>query len=299
MTAPLVTIGIAFYNSQDCLLDSVRSIFAQTFQNWELLLIDDGSTDKSLEIAHTIDDPRVRVISDGTNKKLPARLNQIISLARGKYIARMDADDICWSSRIEKQLDLLEGHPDVDVVGTGIVYLDSFDRPVGHKPALPSHAEICQEPHRGFGMCHGSVVAKKSWYEKYHYDEMVHLGQDFNLWLRSYQESKFANIPDPLYCYRLENSMTLKRQFKVYHKCGKFLFKYHKDAGRWGQALVNLAKQYGKLVATALLFAAGFRKKLMARRFECLSDADMAFYNQEICKIKSTKLPLRSDVQEG
>src|SRR4030066_138114 len=100
MSGPLVTVGIPFFNNQDTLPDAIRSIFAQSFQDWELLLLDDGSTDGSLQIAQSIDDPRVRVISDGCNRKLPARLNQIIDLARGQYIARMDADDLCGITRL-------------------------------------------------------------------------------------------------------------------------------------------------------------------------------------------------------
>src|SRR5438309_10301144 len=89
-----VSIGIPFLNARRFLADAVRSVFAQTCDDWELLLVDDGSTDGSLDVVRSIDDPRVRVISDGTNRGLCARLNQIASLARGKYLARMDADDL-------------------------------------------------------------------------------------------------------------------------------------------------------------------------------------------------------------
>ncbi len=72
-----VSIGIPFYNNEQTLVDTIRSVFAQTYQGWELILVDDGSSDRSLEIARSVDDERVRVITDGQNKKLPARLNQI------------------------------------------------------------------------------------------------------------------------------------------------------------------------------------------------------------------------------
>ena len=80
----LVSIGIPFYNSAEFLKDAIRSVFAQTYAEWELLLVDDGSNDGSLAIANSIDDPRVRVFSDGKHKGLISRLNQMIGLSRGK-----------------------------------------------------------------------------------------------------------------------------------------------------------------------------------------------------------------------
>jgi len=294
MNDPLVTIGVPFYNNQDTLLDSIKSIFAQTFQDWELILLDDGSSDDSLKIARSIDDRRVRVFSDGQNRKLPTRLNQIIELSRGKYIARMDADDICWASRIEKQLDVFQSDPDVDVLGTGIVYLDALDQPLGLHLYPSSHAEICKEPNRTFRMCHPSIIAKKSWYEKNRYDESLPVAQDFDLWLRTYKHSKFANVPEPLLYYRLDQSFNLKKQFAARYTSAKFLFEHHKNAGKRGKALLNWMIQYGKFAVTVLMFATGLRKSLRDRRFEPLSYEELSHYKREIERIKKTELPLHS-----
>ena len=103
----LVTIGLPFYNDRLTLELAIKSIFAQTYKNWELILVDDGSTDGSLNIAKKITDKRVRIISDEKNKGLIFRLNQIASLAKGKYLARMDADDLMQPTRIEKQVEFL------------------------------------------------------------------------------------------------------------------------------------------------------------------------------------------------
>jgi len=293
MNDPLVTIGIPFYNCKNMLLVAIKSIFAQTFQDWELILVDDGSSDGSLEIARSIDDRRVRVFSDGQNRKLPTRLNQIIELSCGKYIARMDADDICRASRIEKQLDVFQSDPDVDVLGTGIIYLDALDQPLGLHLYPSSHTEICKEPNRTFRMCHPSIIAKKSWYEKNRYDESLPVAQDFDLWLRTYKHSKFANVPEPLLYYRLDQSFNLKKQFAARYASAKFLFEYHKNAGCWRVAFTSWAAQYGKFAMTALMFATGLRRSLMARRFERISGDEREFYLDEIRKIKNTKLPLR------
>ena len=100
-TSPLISVGIPFYNSEKYLADAIKSVLAQTFQNWELILVDDGSTDNSLETAREFEkqDSRIRVISDGKNKKLPARLNQIIAESKGEYIARMDAESFAETNR--------------------------------------------------------------------------------------------------------------------------------------------------------------------------------------------------------
>jgi glycosyltransferase involved in cell wall biosynthesis len=289
--SPRLTIGIPFYNNEDTLLDSIKSIFAQTYEDWELLLVDDGSTDRSLEIARSIDDSRVRVISNGRNRKLAVRLNQIIDLARGEYIARMDADDICSPTRIQQQLDLLEKNDDIDVVGCGVIYLSDKDRPLGHSVALQNHEEICKQPYRGFGICHSSIMARKSWYQKFRYDESVHLGQDFNLWLRSYRDSRFANIPEPLYYYRLESSYSLKKQCRDRFKSSVYLFEHYRKQNLY-KALFYSLMQYIRLAAEAGFCTAGLKSKLLSRRFKLLAPDVAREYLAEIAMIKNVSLPL-------
>lgn len=294
-----MSITVAFYNEGVYLLDTIKSVFAQTFTDWELVLVDDGSTDNSLKIAYSINDPRVRVFANERNLGRSASRNRLNSLTRGKYIAVFDADDMWSTTKIAKQLELIESKPDIDIVGTGTCYLDNNDEPVGHMYAQPSHDQICSQPSRTFGLSHSSLLGKKSWFEKNRYDESIPLAIDFNLFFRTYKHSTFANVPEPLYYYRLDQSFNLKKQFTTRYVSAAFLFEHYKDTGQLAKALASATIQYGKFAATVLMFATGLRKKLMARRFERLSDADMAFYTQEICKIKSTKLPLRSDVQEG
>ena len=106
-----ITIGLPFYNAENYLELAIKSVFAQTYQDWELILMDDGSTDRSLEIAKSINDPRVSVYSDGKNKKLAARLNEIVRLAKYDYLARMDADDLMSTKRIETQMNILKNNP--------------------------------------------------------------------------------------------------------------------------------------------------------------------------------------------
>ena len=103
-----VTVGIPFYNAGKDFHTAIASVLNQTHQNIELILVNDGSTDESLSIAQSFSDKRITIIDDKLNKGLPARLNQIIDLAQGEYIARMDADDVISADRISKQVKRLE-----------------------------------------------------------------------------------------------------------------------------------------------------------------------------------------------
>jgi glycosyltransferase involved in cell wall biosynthesis len=294
MKPPLVSITSAFYNEEATLLDMVKSVFAQTFTDWELILVDDGSTDGSLKLVRSIDDPRVRVFSNDRNLGRAATLNKITSLAKGQYIARMDADDICSPSRIEKQIKLLLANTNVDLAGTGIIYLDRNDNPVGHQYVREPHEQICRTPYRTFGLCHASIMAKKSWFEAHPYNESFRLAIDFNLFLRSYKDSVFANVPEPLYYYRLDQSFCLRQQWIARQAGARFLFDARRRNGQWGQALLSGVYQYAKFLATVVLFAAGMRGKLMARRYKQLTDEQRGYYLREIELIKRTHLPMKS-----
>src|SRR5262245_13561202 len=118
---PRVTVAISFNDEELYLAGAVRSVLGQTFEDFELLLLDDGSRDRSLEIARGfLSDPRVRVFSDGSRRHLAARLNEATRLARGRYIARMDADDVMHPRRLAVQVAHLDREPDCRAVGTWI-----------------------------------------------------------------------------------------------------------------------------------------------------------------------------------
>ena len=102
-------------------MDAIRSIFYQTHKNWELILVDDGSTDRSLNLAMSIIDERIRVVSDGENKGLSYRLNQIVSLARYSLVARMDADDLMAPNKFQKQIKILNDNPELDLISTKLL----------------------------------------------------------------------------------------------------------------------------------------------------------------------------------
>jgi glycosyltransferase involved in cell wall biosynthesis len=150
-------------------------------------------------------DERIRVVrGDGSQKGLAARLNQCIELARGKYVARMDADDVAYPERFERQVQHLEANPDVDLLGNGAVLFKGDGQVLGVYPTARDHEDICRRPWWGFPLAHPTWMGKRAWFLRHRYDSQLTKGQDQELLLRSYRVSRFAALPDVLLGYRMD-----------------------------------------------------------------------------------------------
>lgn len=213
---PLVSVAMPIYNAGKYLRPAVLSIVNQTFTNWEMLIIDDGSTDNALNDIADIQDARIKIIKDGLNKGLAARLNQAIEIAQGVFFARMDQDDISYPERFAKQLIALESDDNLDLVAVRAIQISMQDQPVGYVPFAITHDEITVAPWRGFYMVHPTWLGKLSWFKKYHYKvPQSYYSEDFELLLRSYKNSKFACLPEILFQYRVKDKIKWKNQFKA------------------------------------------------------------------------------------
>ena len=146
------------------LYDEVRSALEPLGREWEIVYVDDGSTDGSLELGRSLGDPRVFVWSDGKTKGLAARLNECIARARGQFIARMDAYDISYPDRLRRQVEYLQAHVDVDVVGCCMLICEEDGTPIGKRTAPVDHAAITANPALGFGLAHPTWMARAAWY---------------------------------------------------------------------------------------------------------------------------------------
>lgn len=205
MPEPLVTVAMSVHNSASTLEAAVRSILWQTFSDWELILIDDGSTDQTVQLLSQFDDARIHVVKGKDGQKgLATRLNECIDLARGKYVARMDADDVAYPERFERQVQYLEAHPDVDLLGHGAVLFKEAGQVFGVYPIVSEHEDICRRPWWGFPLAHPTWMGKYSWFVRYRYTDNLTKGQDQELLLRSYRTSRFAALSDILLGYRIE-----------------------------------------------------------------------------------------------
>lgn len=200
----LISIGIPLYNAEKYIEHAVVSVLNQTYGNFELIIVDDGSSDESVNIVRKFDDIRIKLIVDSKNRGLPYRLNQITSLARGEFIARMDADDIMHPERIEKQLKFMQENPEVDVSGSSVYIIDSKNNILGLR-----HVKLIKEDKvariQGGVFIHPTVFGKASWFKQHSYDAKATRIEDVELWTRTSFCSKFQNLDIPLLFYREVN----------------------------------------------------------------------------------------------
>jgi len=227
-----ISVGIPIYNAENYLEDAIKSVLAQTYKYWELILINDGSNDKSLEIAKKFEriDSRIRVISDGFNKKLPSRLNQIIDESKYQYIARMDADDIIHPERLEIQIKFLENNPDYDLVSTGMVSIDNDSQVYGYRNVDQVYTDF-KKLEKTYPIVHASVLAKKNWYVRNNYNTNYPRSEDYELWCRAIanKDLKIAVLPDLLYYYREEGSLSSSKIIKSYNDIFTTYCEYKKN----------------------------------------------------------------------
>ena len=132
-----MTIGLPFRNPGEHFIACIKSMLAQTLDNWKLIAVDDGSTDSSLELIRSVKDSRIRVISDGLALGLVDRLNQITAMADTEFLARMDADDIMHPERLATQCAYLESHPHIDVAGSATYVIGNVDGVMGKGGTCP------------------------------------------------------------------------------------------------------------------------------------------------------------------
>lgn len=207
----LITICIPFFNAEKYLDIAIQSVFNQTFHDWKLLMIDDGSTDKSLDIAMKYQkDSRVTIISDGKNMNLVFRLNQLPNLVNTKYLARMDADDIMIPEKIEKQLKILESHPEIDVLGTNAYSIDENNLVQGIRFKFKQENQL----RKVLSFIHPTIIAKTEWFKKNQYDNKAIRIEDAELWLRTSSKYNFQILDEPLFFYREIGNDYYKKYFK-------------------------------------------------------------------------------------
>lgn len=209
-----VTIGLSVYNDEEFIEDCINSILNQTHSNFKLIIVDDGSTDNSLNIIRGFNDSRIELYVDGENKGLPVRLNQIAKLTRTDYLARMDADDIMHIKRLETQLNILKNNQEIDVLGCNSYSLTRPKTIVGTQEELET-STVSTELKRRVRLIHPTVMAKTEWFLKNPYEEKLRRAQDLELWIRVAETSKLMSISTPLlFRYKVGGSH-YKKYFKA------------------------------------------------------------------------------------
>jgi len=203
--APKISIVMAAYNEERDIGRALESILAQTFTDWELIVVDDGSTDTTVNIiqSYAESDARIRLVCNETNLELSASLNKGIELARADMIARADADDINLPERLSKQYEYLRAHDEIDVLGTGAYLLDESGKRTNAFSHPLTHAELQGLPFLKIQFFHPSVMIRRRFFDAAGlYDPQYPNAEDKEIWLRGLSVGCcYANLPEPLIEY--------------------------------------------------------------------------------------------------
>jgi glycosyltransferase involved in cell wall biosynthesis len=197
--SPKVSVVIPVYNREPYVGKALESVLAQTFADFEVLVIDDGSTDRSRQVVQAYRDPRVRLVCHEHNQGIPRTRNTGIDGARGAYLAFLDSDDIAYPTRLAKQVAFLDCHPDHAAVGAWVDWMDETGRPLGRVNRRPLAAQDVAAL-RLFrqGIENTASMARTAILREYRHDENFDVSEDFELWARVAAKHGIANLPEVL-----------------------------------------------------------------------------------------------------
>ncbi len=197
---PKATVLMAVYNGEHYLREAVESILVQSFQDFDFLIINDGSTDKTWELLKSYNDPRIKLINNGQNLGLTRSLNKGLKLAEGQFIARQDADDISEPERLTKQVAFLETHPELALLGTGYKEIDDQGNVLGEKKLPCDYTQIRWDILFYCPFVHSAVMLRKSIVLEQigFYNEALTYSMDYELWSRIARRLPVANLNECL-----------------------------------------------------------------------------------------------------
>lgn len=213
-----ISVIMGVYNCGEYLDESIKSILKQTYTEWELIMCDDGSSDNTYETALSFVKQfpeKIKILKNERNLGLNYSLNRCLEIAQGKYIARMDGDDISYPKRFEKELAAFDNNPGVSIVSCGREYFD--------KNGIWGHCNVISSPKAedfmyGTPFCHAPCMVKREAYEKvggYTVDEKLLRVEDYHLWIKMYSAGYIGiNIDEPLYAMRDDRDAYLRRKYK-------------------------------------------------------------------------------------
>lgn len=205
----MVTVFIPVYNGEKYLREAIDSILAQTYTDFELLILDDGSTDGTNNVVSSYDDPRIRVMRNAVNSGLCVTRNRGLSAARGKYIAMLDCDDIACPNRLAQQISFFENAPEgFALLGSGLEIISEDGRFQGVSFFWYAPEEIPAVLLFNNCFAQSAIMGKAAVLQTEKYSEEVAFSEDYDLWVRIASKHKVWNIPNTLTKYRLHRNST-------------------------------------------------------------------------------------------
>lgn len=262
------------FNCGETLGLAIRSILSQSYENWELLVMEDGSRDRTLEVARSFSDPRISVVSDRLHNGLVARLNQAVGTSRGEYFARMDADDVAYPERLERQVEYLQRHPEVDLLGGQMLMFKGEGFAFGCRPTPMNHKEICEQPGSGFRIAHATLMGRTAWFRAHPYDANAPRAEDYDLFLRSYATSRFACLREILYGCR-EDRLSLRKILVARYGVAKAAAREFTARAEYLIAAGAVLKQVAKAQVDVFAVLTGLNYRVLGHRARPLRADDL------------------------
>jgi glycosyltransferase involved in cell wall biosynthesis len=209
---PKITVVMPVYNGEKHLDTAIKSILSQTFTNFEFVIVDDGSTDSSVEIINSYQDQRIKLIQNNVNLGIPTTRNKCLQESSGEYIAVLDCDDYAYPSRLAEQLEFMENNPDFGMVGSWVELMDEngdLTGKVWHEEESDQRI-ACRLLFYNY-FAHSSILMRRSAIEAVEINGEVYrkdypTAQDYDLWVRISKKFKVWNIPKVLIKYRVHSN---------------------------------------------------------------------------------------------
>jgi len=266
---PPISVVMSVYNGERYLREAIESILDQTFEDFEFIIIDDGSTDSSAEIVREYKDKRIRLVQQ-KNAGLAVALNRGIELAKGTYIARMDADDIAFPERLSIQYAYMEAHPDVDILGGHAFLIDAEGFRCGEKRKPINPKAISRAIEYACPLIHPTYFVRACVYREIDgYRSLFLAGQDYDFLLRAYDMGKIiANVDDYILSYRIdvENSRPARDRYQML--ITRIALQLHKQRVNYGHemaATLAAVPSYFKSVGVRFVVANKCRNFFLMR----------------------------------
>jgi glycosyltransferase involved in cell wall biosynthesis len=264
---PLVSVIMSVRNGASTVGAAVRSVLQQTLADLELLVIDNGSSDQSSAIIESFNDARVRLIREANTTVFAVRLNQAVALAKGEFIARMDADDICFPERLSRQVARLREDPELDLIGCSAVVFASSGELIGELPVGPDHRGIVARPYVGFPFPHPTWCGRADWFRNNPYDSRLSYAEDQDLLLRSFRHSKLGSVGEVLFGYR-QDRLALKKLLPGRMTFMRSVWRNGVAAGEIFPALQGIVNQTAKGMTDITTLALGLNRQMQLKRLK-------------------------------